>query len=169
MKYKILIISILFFGKLYSQEKINLNDLSIENGIAYNKLKNQIFTGIAQNTNKNGHVKFEEIYENGKLTKTLLYYNINSEQIVSDETLFNPETNKKEKHTRYSSDGKKYWETKFDINEKKSEFNSYDNGNLILHEEYKDGKKNGKWFWYCNDGTKCETEYYNGKKIKDCR
>lgn len=169
MKVKILLIVILFFGKLYSQETIEFNNVFFENGIAYNKLNNEIFSGIVQNKNKSGHIKFEEIYVNGKLTKTLLYYNFKSEQIVCDETLFNSETNKKEKHTRFSSDGKKYWETKFNENEKKSEFNSYENGNLILHVEYKNGKKDGKWFCYNDDGTKCEMEYSNGKKIKDCR
>jgi hypothetical protein len=36
-----------------------------------------------------------------------LYYNTKSEQIVSNDTIFNPQTNKKSKHLRYSSDGKK--------------------------------------------------------------
>ncbi|MBD8019166.1 hypothetical protein H9628_11875 [Weeksellaceae bacterium Sa1CVA4] len=168
MKFTILTILFLFFGKSYSQEKIEFEDVFFVNGIAYNKLNNQIFTGIAQNKNKNGHIKFEEIYDNGKLTKTLLYYNNNSKQIISTETIFNQE-NKRVKVLNFSSDGKKIRETTFDENEKKSEYNSYENGNLILHEEFKNGKKNGKWFCYNDDGTKCEMEYSSGKKIKDCR
>ena len=169
MKYKILLIIILISSKLFAQEKIELNNVYFDNGIAYNKINNQIFTGVAQNKKKNGHIKFEEFYENGKLTKTLLYYNIYSEQIVSDETIFNSKTNKKERHLRFSSDKKKYWETKFDENEQKSEFNSYLNGIQVLHEKYKNGKKDGKWFCIYKDGTKCEMEYSKGKKIKDCR
>jgi len=165
MKFKILIIIILFFGKLHSQEKIELKNITLENGIAFNKLNNQIFTGVAQSKNKNGHIKFEEIYNNGILTKTLLYFNITSEQIVSDETLFNPETNQKEAHRKFSSDGRKYWETKFDDNEKKTEFNSYENGKLILHEEYKNGKKDGKRLCFSNNGEKCEIVYKNGKEL----
>lgn len=97
-----------------------------------------------------------------------MYYNIYTEQKVCDETHFNPHTNKKEKLLRFSSDGKKYWETIFDENEKKSEFNVYEDGNLVLHEEFKNGKKHGKWFCINDDGSRCETEYLNGKKIKDC-
>ena len=169
MKIKFLLLIILLFGKLYSQEKIKLIDIFFENGVAYNKLNNQIFTGIAQNKNKNEHITFEEIYENGKLTKTLLYYNINSAQIVSTETIFNPETNKKIKLLKYSSDGKNKWIIDFDDNDKQSEFNFYKNGKLIEHKEFFQGKKNGKWFCFEKDGSKCEIEYDNGKKIKDCR
>lgn len=165
MKIRILIIIILFFGKLYSQEKIELKNIFLEKGIAYNKLNNTIFTGIAQNKNKNGHIKFEKIYNNGKLIKTLLYYEINSEQMISDEKLYNPETSQKEKHTRFSSDGRKYWETKFDDHEKKYEFNFFENGNLILHEEYKNGKKDGKRLCFSKNGGKCEIVYKNGKEL----
>ena len=169
MKFRILLIMTLFCCKSFSQEKIELNNLFFENGIAYNKINNQIFTGIAQNKNKKGHVKFEEIYESGKLIKHILYYNIYPEQIISDETIYNPKTNKKERHLRFSPEGNKYWETKYDQNEKKSEFNYFFNGNHILHEKYNNGKKDGKWFCLNDDGTICEMEYSNGKKIKDCR
>lgn len=167
MNYKILLI--LIFVKTYSQEKTDWNNLYWENKIAFKKQDNTIFTGIVQNKSKNGHVKYEEIYNNGKLIKSLLYYNINFAQLVSTETIFNPETNKKIKLLNFSSDGKNKWETNFDENEEKSEFNFYKNGKIIEHKEFFQGKKNGKWFCFEKDGSKCEIEYENGKKIKDCR
>ena len=169
MNFKILVILILIFGKTFSQEKTAWNNVYWENEIAYTKQNNQLFTGIVQNKNKNGHIKYEEVYSNGKLNKSLVYYNIYPEQIVSTETIFNPETNKKIKLLNYSSNGKNKWETNFDDNEKKSEFNFYEDGKLVEHKEFFQGKKNGKWFCFEKDGSKCEIEYKNGKKIKDCR
>ncbi|VXB67158.1 MULTISPECIES: hypothetical protein [Chryseobacterium] len=148
-------------------KKLKNLEIYFQNGIAYDKSTNKFYSGIAQTYNKNG-VKFEEFYQNGKLNKTLLYYNINSEQIVSDETLYIPEKNKKIKHIRFSSDGNKYWETIFDENERKSEFNFFEKEILKIHEEYINGKKNGIWFCLSDDGTICETEYKIGRKIKDC-
>jgi|GEM_PF-6048873 len=168
MKIKVLIIFTLLSFNCFAQEKIELRNIYFENRIAFNELTNQVFTGIAQNKNKKGYIKSEEVYENGILLKKLLYYNIHFKQIVSDETIFNPKTNKKITHLRYSSDGKIYWETIFDENQRKSEFNTYENGINTLHEEYLNGKKHGKWFKICDDGTECKKEYSNGKKIKDC-
>ena len=169
MKLRLLLIIILLSCKVLSQEKISKNNIYFEDGIAFNSLNNQRFSGIAQYKNKQEHIKFEDVYENGFLLKTLTYYNISSKQIVSDEIIFNPENKRKVSHLRYSSDGKKYWETKFDGNEKKIEFSAYQYGTKILEEKYLNGKKNGIWFCLNDDGTKCEMEYELGKKIKDCR
>src|SRR5690606_34358979 len=106
------------------------------NGIAFNSVNKQRFSGIAQDKNKQEHIKFEDVYENGILIKTLVYYNINSKQIVSDEIIFNPENKLKIQHLRYSSDGKKYWVTKFDGNEKKVEVSAYENGIMTSQEKY---------------------------------
>ena len=169
MKYSFLLILFLLSSKCFSQEKISKNNVYFENGITYNSLNDKMFTGIAQDKNKQEHIRFEGVYENGMLIKTLLYYNINSKQIVSDETFFNPENKLKIQHIRYSSDGKKYWVTKFDRNEKKVEFSAYENEIMISQEKYLNGKKNGMWFCLNEDGSKCEMEYKLGKKIKDCQ
>ena len=85
MKYSFLLILFFLSNKCFSQEKISKNNVYFENGIAYNSLNDKMFTGIAQDKNKQEHIRFEGVYENGMLKKTLLYYNINSKQIVSDE------------------------------------------------------------------------------------
>lgn len=149
-------------------KKIKKQDIYFVNGIAYDKSTTQLYTGISQEFDRRGNLKFEQYYYEGLLMKNLIYYNIFSQQIVSDEIQFNSK-NLKTKHLRFSSDGNDYWETLFDENEKKSEFNAYQNQKLILHKEYLNGKKNGKWFCFKKDGTKCEIEYEIGKKIKDCK
>jgi antitoxin component YwqK of YwqJK toxin-antitoxin module len=45
----------------------------------------------------------------------------------------------------------------------------YENGKLIIHKEYFNGKKSGNWFCLNDEASKCETKYKNGKKIKDCK
>lgn len=148
-------------------KKNKRRDIYFVNGVSYDKSTSQVYTGIAQEFNGKGKLKFEEYYYDGLLMKSLLYYNFSSKQIVSDEINFNSK-NLKTKQLRFSSDGNKYWETLFDENEKKSEFNVYENQKLIVHEEYLDGKKNGKWFCLNEDGTICEKEFKFGMKIKDC-
>ena len=168
MKY--IIFTILFFAciKISCQEVIKTDDIIFDDGNAYNKITNKIFTGIAQVKNKKDHIKFEEFYTNGRLTKTLLYFNISDKQIVCDETIINPETGKKSKHIGYSSNGKKYWITNFDENQNKKDFTVYENEILNLHQEYNNKKKHGKWFSINKKGQKCEMEYDNGKIIKEC-
>lgn len=141
-------------------------EIYFENGKAYDKLTDKFYTGIAQNFKNRGHLQSEEYFQNGTLVKFLLYYNIKSSQIICEETQYDINSGKKLKKLRFSSDGKNRWETKFNANEKKSEYNLYINEKINIHQEFLNGKKNGTWYCYNDDGSKCETEYKNGKKIK---
>lgn len=144
-------------------------EIYFKNGKAYDKLTNKLYTGIAQNFKNSGNLQSEEYFQDGALVKFLLYYNIKSSQIVCEETQYNISSGKKIKNLRFSSDGKNRWETKFDSNERKSEYNFYVNENINIHQEFLNGKKNGTWYCYNDNSFKCETEYKNGKKIRDCK
>ena len=74
MKYSFLLILFLLSSKCFSQEKFSKNNVYFENGIAYNSLNDKMFTGISQDKNKQEHIRFEGVYENGMLKKTILYY-----------------------------------------------------------------------------------------------
>ncbi|WP_415325951.1 hypothetical protein [Chryseobacterium sp. MMS23-Vi53] len=166
MKFKIVFILFLAFIKTFCQEKVTIDDLYFEDGIAYNKSDNKKFTGILQDKKKRNHIKWEEIYDNGSRTKILVYFNIYNRQVVCDEFIFNVKTSQKTKHIGYSSDGSRYWETEFDENQKKKNFSFYKSNVLYTYQEFKNNKKHGKWFCIDKQGNKYEIEYNNGKKIK---
>lgn len=166
MKLKIIFILFLVSIKIYSQEKVGINNLYFEGKVAYTNSDNKRFTGILENKKKNGHIKSEEVYENGKITKMLIYFNFNDKQIVCDEFIYDIKTSQKIKHTGFSSNGLQYWETEFDENQNKKKFSFYKNNVLYTYQEFKNNKKHGKWFCINKYGIKCESEYNNGKKIK---
>jgi hypothetical protein len=165
MKLKIVLILFLISIKAYSQDKATIDDLYFENHIAYKKSDGKKFTGNLQYKKRKDHIRSEEIYADGNLKKMLIYFNIYDRQVICDEFIYDTKTLQKIKHTGYSSDGLRYWETEFDENQNKKKFSFYKNNVLTIYEEFKNKKKHGKWLCINKDGVKCETEYDNGKKI----
>jgi len=163
----ILILLMFFtFNKLISQEKIGLKDVYYENYVAHKVSNDEIFTGITQKVRNNGHLVYDEVYENGILIKSTVYYNstekpIPSRVIFYHEKSFTPKTEinyglsqPRIEYIHYNESGKKI------LNE------IYTDDILTYKCEYVNGKKHGTEFCINDDGTKLTIEYNNGKKIK---
>jgi|SRR5690554_2172974 antitoxin component YwqK of YwqJK toxin-antitoxin module len=166
MKNILILILFFSFNQAISQEKVELKDLYYENYVAHKISDGKLFTGIAQKTRNNGHIIYDEVYENGILIKSTVYYNrtenpIPARVILYYEKSFTPKT-----------------EINYGLSKPRIEYIHYNqNGKKILNEiftddkltykcEYENGKKHGTEYCVNDDGTELTIEYNNGKKIK---
>jgi antitoxin component YwqK of YwqJK toxin-antitoxin module len=153
MKNILLIIFICFLNQLSAQEKVGMKDLYVENDLTYKIADDKLFSGQAQHVRKNGHLVYEEYFENGKLTKSITYYNGTEKPTPARETNFGLD----KPTTEYKH---------FDKSGKKTLIEQYENDKLIYRCEYQKNKKHGIEYCLNEDGTELRTEYRNGKKIK---
>lgn len=165
MKKILLIFTFFAFNQLFAQEIVGLKDLYVENEMTYKIADDQLFSGQAQSVRKNGHLVYEEYFENGYLTKSIVYYNGTEKPIPARVTEFYEKTSKKKKETNFGL-SKPTTEMKyFDQNGKKELIELYINDKLIYRCEYLNNKKNGTEFCLKDDGTELKIEYKNGEKI----
>lgn len=92
MRNVLLILFICLFGQISAQEKVGLKDLFVQNNLTYKIEDGKLFTGQAQHIRKNGHLVYEEYFEDGILTKSITYYNKTDKPTPAEETEFYPET-----------------------------------------------------------------------------
>ncbi len=192
-KFRNLLILLMFFtfNELISQEKIGMKETYIENNLVYKASNDQLFTGIAQNKRKNGHLVYEEEYKNGIIISSNLYYNA-KEIRVSNKTIYNQ--NKPfilSKEIKYHLDGEIFETTTYNNDGTKILIEQFKNGKLTYSCQYLgkkknglelgygenrekltyscefiNGKKNGTEYCLNDDGIETKKEYRNGKKIK---
>lgn len=166
---KLLILLILFTSnEVISQEKIRLKETYIENNLVYKVSNNKLFTGVAQNKRKNGHLVYEEEYKNGIIISSNLYYN-GKEIRVSNKTIYNP--NKPfilSKEIKYNLDGGIIEMATYNDDGIKILLEQFKNGKRTYSCQYLGKKKHGLELGYGENGVEinCKTEYKNGKKIK---
>lgn len=165
IKYLLISISILFSNTIFSQDTLGMKETYIDNNLVY-KMNGEKFTGIAQSKRKNGHLVYEEIYSDGIIQYSNLYFN-GKEKIVYIKTIYN--RNKlwvvqKEIRFRHSKDT---LEVKtYDENGKKTLLTQFENNRVTYTCEYNGKKKNGLALGYANGDGKItyRCEYFNGKK-----
>jgi antitoxin component YwqK of YwqJK toxin-antitoxin module len=166
MKNILTLILISLLSGISAQEIVSMKDLYVENNLTYKAQNDQLFSGQAQNIRKNGHLVYEEFFVNGKLTKSITYYNGTEKPTPSRETEYYSDTQTKSKETNFGLD-KPTTELKyFDKQEKKTLVERFDNDILIYRCEYQKNKKHGIEYCLNDDGTELRIEYRNGKKIK---
>ena len=168
---KNILILLMFFTSLnlISQERISINDIYIgEDNIAYRTDNDQKFTGFAQKVRKNGHVVYEDQFDNGIIISHSVFFN-SSDKKLAGKMIYNKDKPFVfEKFIEYKSNRNGHW----------TEVEYYDqNGHKILEEivsdgkttyrcEFLNGKKHGTESCINKDGTELTTEYENGKKLK---
>jgi antitoxin component YwqK of YwqJK toxin-antitoxin module len=157
---------IFFFITVFclAQERVSTSELYSYKKITYKESDNSIFTGIAESRRKNGHLVFEEEYNNGYMIKYTVYYNTD-EKIISSETFYQADSSVKKKHISYPYKGSVKTITDFDENGKKSLVEQFVDDKLTYHCEYLNGKKHGTIFCIDENNLKSTYKYANGKKI----
>jgi antitoxin component YwqK of YwqJK toxin-antitoxin module len=179
------------FNKLISQEIVGMKEVYIENNLVYKNANDELFTGVAESKRKNGHLVYDEEYENGIILSSNLYYN-GKEKRVSSKTIYNPNNplviSKEYRYnleseifetTTYNDDGIKILLEQFKngkltyscqyLGKKKHglELNYGKNGEKLTYScEFINGKKNGTEFCLNGLGVETKREYRNGKKLK---
>ncbi len=166
MKNILLIIFICLLNHLSAQEIVGMKDLYIENDLTYKVSDEKLFSGQAQHVRKNGHLVYEEYFDNGKLTKSITYYNRTKKPMPAREIEYYSETQKKRKETNYGLNKTSTEFKYFDKNGEKTLIEEYEINQLIYRCEYQKNKKHGIEYCLNDDGTELRIEYRNGKKIK---
>ncbi|WP_025665515.1 hypothetical protein [Aquimarina megaterium] len=166
MKNILSIILFCFFNQLFAQEIVGIKNLYIENDLTYKISGDKLFSGQAQRIRKNGHLVYEEYFVDGKMTKSVTYYNGADKPKPASVTEFYEETETKRKVTNYGLTKPTTEYKHYDKNGKKTLIEKYENEKLTYRCEYLENKKNGTEYCLKEDGTEFRIEYRSGKKIK---
>ena len=166
MKKILLMVIFSAFNQLIAQEIVGFRDLYEKNELTYKIADGQVFSGQAQNFRKNGHLVYEEYFEDGYLTKSILYYNGTEKATPARVTEFYENSSTKKKEINFGLSEPTTEIKYFDRNGKKTLIERYENEKLTYRCEYLNNKKNGTEFCLKKDGTELEIKYKNGKKIK---
>ncbi|MCL6265857.1 hypothetical protein [Flagellimonas myxillae] len=165
VKNALLIISILVSCHTFSQDTLGMKEVYIDNDLVY-KMNGERLTGVAQHKRKNGHLVYEEIYNDGVVLSSNLYFN-GKQKIVCDKTIYQrykPWVIAKE--FSYNLKGEIIETIDYDENGVKKLVKRFENGELNYYGEYHGKKKHGKEYCFTDDREKLEFEYVNGKKKK---
>jgi len=166
MKNILLVIFICFLNQLSAQEIVGMKDLYVESDLTYKIVDNKLFSGQAQHLRKNGHLVYEEYFYNGKLTKSITYYNGTEIPTPARETEYYSESQTKRKETNYGLNKPTTEYKHFDENGQKTLIEQYENDKLVYRSEYQKDKKHGVEYCLNDNGTESRVEYRNGKKVK---
>ena len=162
----LLIILMCAFNQLIAQEKVNVKDIYFENDLAYKISNNKIFTGNVQKIRENGHLVFEENYENGYLTKMTTFYNSTDEPIPARVTEYFARSLNRKTEILYGLKSSTTDVKHFDLKGQKILIERYEKEKLIYRCSYINNKKYGIEFCLNDDGKEFKYEYSNGRKIK---
>ena len=142
-----------------------MKDLYVENDLTYKVSDHQLFSGQAQYVRKNGHLVSEEYFVDGKLIKSVNYYNGTDKPIPASVTEFYEGTQNKRKVTYYGLTKPTTEFKYYDEKGKKKLIEQYENDKLTYRCEYQENKKHGTEYCLNDDGTELRIEYRNGKKM----
>lgn len=163
----LLILLVFFtFNELISQEIVKMKEVYIDKNLVYKSSNNELLTGTAQSKRRNGHLVYEEEYENGIILSSNLYYN-GKEIRVSNKTIYNP--NKPltlSKEYSYDLKGEIFEITTYNDDGVKILYEQFTNGKISYSCKYLGKKKHGLELGYRDGGEKMtfRCEYINGKK-----
>jgi len=169
MKNILLIVFICFLNQLSAQEIVEIKDLYIDaaDDLTYKIADGKLFTGQAQYIRKNGHLVSEEYFENGIMTKSIIFYNGTEKSTPANETEYYLDTQTKRKETNYDLKKQITEFIHFEINGQKILVEQFENDKLIYRCEYQKNKKHGIEYCLNDDGTEIRIEYQNGRKVKE--
>lgn len=153
--------------QINSQDIVEMKAIYLDNqNIAHRVKDDSIFTGIAQHIRRNGHLVYEEIFINGVITTSKLYFNL-EELKISNKTIYNE--NKPyviSKEFKYNLKGQVFEIITYDVNGKKALTEQFKNDKLIYSCEFNGKKKHGFELNFGENGNELlyKCEYRNGKK-----
>jgi len=75
---------------MFSQDTLRMRDVYIDNDLVY-KVSGERFTGVVQSKRKNGHLVYEEVYNDGIILYSNLYFNTKEKKYLIE--LFIIDTN----------------------------------------------------------------------------
>ncbi len=149
---------------LFAQKNVPFNELYLDNNLIYEKSSEKLFTGSSAKIRKNGHIVFEDFIEEGRIQKTIYYYNKTT--LPAIEFVYFKNSDKTKTEIKYDLKDPKTEFTHFNELGEKTLSEIYKNEILIYRCEFLKNKKHGKEFCINKEGTEITEEYKNGKRIK---
>jgi hypothetical protein len=122
-----------------------------------------LFTGDAVKTRKNGHVVYKDIFDEGRIIKTIIYFNKTT--LPAIEYVYFENSGKTKTEIKYSLKEPKIEFTYFNELGEKTLSEIYKNDSLIYQCEFLKNKKHGKEFCINKSGQEIIKEYKNGKLL----
>src|SRR5690606_32374424 len=112
---EIIFIFLLIAQSFYAQERVSSDKVYFLDGITYSKSDDKVFNGVVQWTKKKGKYMTDEmIVEQGRIIKSINYFNISYRQIIAEEIIYNKDIFLKEKQIKYNLEGDLIWVTYYD-------------------------------------------------------
>jgi len=160
---KILIFFVFGVNICFAQNRVPFDKLTLENDLVYENFPDKLFTGNAAKISKNGHVVYEDIIQDGKTLKRIVYYN--KSNLPAIESIYFENSHKIKKEIQYSLKESRIDITQFNELGEKTLSEIYENDKLIYRCEFVKNKKNGREFCIDKNGQEIITEYENGKPL----
>ena len=148
------------------ENSVWVKEVYFENDIGYKVSDDKRFNGVAQKIRTNGHVVYEQYFNDGILEKDIVYFN-NSERKIASIRYYdqiNPLILRREENFRKSSNWKGI--IVYDESGKRIFEEQFENGDLTYRCEYNGRKKHGQEICCNKDGTQTIYKYVNGKRKK---
>jgi peptidyl-prolyl cis-trans isomerase B (cyclophilin B) len=166
MKKYIPVLALLLTLPIYSQAKIDINNLIDRGGLLYAPNKEKPFSGSVFDMYNNGQLIMNGRYRKGLKIGKWTWWN---EDGGIDSTGSYKNGLMHRKWTVWRENGKKEGEAHLKNGKLDGLFTAWhENGQTSSEGTYKDGKKEGKWtYWYSNGQKMEEGEYHNGEKYKE--
>lgn len=149
---------------LFAQNVVPFNELYLENDLVYEKYTDKLFTGSAAKIRKNGHVVYEDVIAEGKMIKTIIYFNKTT--LPAFEYIYYENSGKAKEEIKYSLKEPIIEFTHFNELGEKTLSEIYENDTLTYRCEFLKNRKHGKEFCINKNGKEVTTEYKNGKQLK---
>ena len=166
MKIIFITIAFLLSSNLIGQDTLDMKEVYIDNDLVYRFSNDERFTGVAQVKRKNGHLIYEEHYNDGVILEDFTYYN-GKEKILAYKTIYHKyKLWVPKKEYGYPKSRKWIDVITYDETGKKILVEQFENDKLTYRCEYSGKKKHGKEFCYSDNGEELHFEYINGKKKK---
>lgn len=169
MKYILYFLVGLSSQMVFTQDTVSVKEIYFDTDIAYQYSNDELFSGVAQKVRKNGHLVYEEFYEQGIILEYREYVNFENKRLVKKILYYRKYPLVQKEKIKYikNKNGKFIERTFYDTYQTKTLITRHKDTTLIYRCYYKNGKKEGQEFCYDDDGNPMITEYKNGKKVKN--
>ncbi|WP_394747625.1 hypothetical protein [Spongiimicrobium salis] len=150
-----------------TKDTLQMKEIYLENDLVYRQSNDERFSGVVQHKRKNGHLVYEEVYEDGIIREAYEYYNGKGKFLYRKTLYQSYKLWVLEKEFIYGK-SKKDWSQINSYNEKGQKIleEGFENEKLVYRCEYLGKKKHGQEFCYTDEGDVLIQEYIHGKKVR---
>lgn len=169
IKYVLYLLVGLSTQMVVAQDTLSVKEIYFDTDLAYQYSNDELFTGVVQKVRKNGHLVYEEFYEDGIILEFREYFNFVNKRLARKILYYreHPLTQKEKINYITNKNGKFIERTFYDTYQTKTLITRHNDTTLVYKCYYKNGKKEGQEFCFDNDSNPMITEFINGKRVRN--